>query len=340
MIMMNNVVLVIGLGSMGKRRIRNLQSLGIKNIIGFDQKNERMIEASKSYGIKTVKTLSDIITLNVSVALICTPPDLHLKYVKLLLSKKIHIFMELNLISEHVRKIISLTKNKKIKVLPSCTMKFHPIVKELKKILKNESLGTPLMIEHHSGFYLPYWHPWEDYKLFFASKKSTGGAKELFPVDLIWLEDIFGNIKSINATVKKISKLDVNINDIYMASIEFSNGIICNYTTDVFSKPPFKHTKIIFENGQVFCDFHKGIIKIKKDKKSKILKIKLNKVATGYVGTTPPESLYEEELENFFGSLKDKKYPFSLKHELKLLKILDAAEKSSQTGQKINLRTR
>ena len=40
-------VLQVGLGSMGKRRIRNLQELGIKDIIGFDPKEERRKEAQR-----------------------------------------------------------------------------------------------------------------------------------------------------------------------------------------------------------------------------------------------------------------------------------------------------
>ena len=37
-------VLVVGLGSMGKRRIRNLIKLGFKNIIGFDPRLDRRVE--------------------------------------------------------------------------------------------------------------------------------------------------------------------------------------------------------------------------------------------------------------------------------------------------------
>ena len=43
--------LVIGLGSMGKRRIRCLKYLGEKDIIGFDVRQERCDEATSRYGI-------------------------------------------------------------------------------------------------------------------------------------------------------------------------------------------------------------------------------------------------------------------------------------------------
>ena len=48
--------LVIGLGSMGKRRIRNLKSLGYNNIIGFD--NNKVFNQN-SYEVKINLILSD-----------------------------------------------------------------------------------------------------------------------------------------------------------------------------------------------------------------------------------------------------------------------------------------
>ena len=45
-------VLVIGLGSMGKRRIRNLRALGLSEIAGFDPRVDRRQEASEKYSIQ------------------------------------------------------------------------------------------------------------------------------------------------------------------------------------------------------------------------------------------------------------------------------------------------
>ena len=42
--------LIIGLGSMGKRRIRNLQYLGYSKIFGFDLNEDRRQEAVNKYG--------------------------------------------------------------------------------------------------------------------------------------------------------------------------------------------------------------------------------------------------------------------------------------------------
>lgn len=49
---------VIGLGSMGKRRIRCLQAIGGVEIIGVDLREDRRLEAQTLYGIKVDVSLS------------------------------------------------------------------------------------------------------------------------------------------------------------------------------------------------------------------------------------------------------------------------------------------
>jgi predicted dehydrogenase len=46
-------ILIVGLGSMGKRRIRNLNHLGAGEIAGFDLRSDRREEVDATYGINT-----------------------------------------------------------------------------------------------------------------------------------------------------------------------------------------------------------------------------------------------------------------------------------------------
>ncbi|SVD88881.1 uncharacterized protein METZ01_LOCUS441735, partial [marine metagenome] len=46
--------LIVGLGSMGKRRIRNLRINGEEKIIGFDIRIDRRKEAETKYNIQTI----------------------------------------------------------------------------------------------------------------------------------------------------------------------------------------------------------------------------------------------------------------------------------------------
>lgn len=324
---------------MGKRRIRNLLKLGFKDIIGFDVTTSRRTETGKKFPILIESSLKDALKHKPNVMIISTPPDKHLNYVKIAIKHNIDFFTEVNLISEHVKKIIQLTEKTSLICSPSFTMHFHPLIKELKKLLEKNIIGKILIIQHHSGQYLPNWHPWEDYRKFFVSKKITGGARELIPVELVWLTYLFDEIKLVTANVEKISNLDVKIDDIYQVLMKFKNNISCALTVDVISIPSFRETKIIGERGTILCDFNNGTLKILKEKSVKNISLKLGNIAKGYGGSTPPEILYEEEIKTFLNSVHTrKKYFYSFPEELKILRVLDTIENSSKKKQGIRLK--
>ncbi len=321
---------------MGKRRIRNLQKLGYSDILGYDTQKIRRDESSKKYNIKTFENIDDALKQNIKAIIISTPPDLHLKYALLAIKNNIDFFMELNHSSDHVKQIIRKIKGKKILGAPSCTMRYHPVVLELEKLLKKKKIGKILQIHHYNGQNLKSWHPWENYKKFFVSKKETGGAKELVPFELNWMIYLFSKIKSVSSNVEKISDLDVDIDDIYQIHTHFKNGIVGNLVFDVIADPSFRETKLIGNRGVILCDFKKGIIQINTGKKWEIKKINIGKVALGYTGNTPSESIYEEEIKIFLLAVNRKqKYPFSLNEDLQILEVLDAVELSSKKGKKI-----
>ena len=101
-------VLQVGLGSMGKRRIRNLQQLGVKEIIGFDLNEDRRKEVEKLYHIPTISNIEKGLMEKLDCMVISTPPDLHYMYAKIAIKNNIHFFTEVNLSS-----MIFLKLNKK-----------------------------------------------------------------------------------------------------------------------------------------------------------------------------------------------------------------------------------
>jgi len=339
MIKKTTKILIVGLGSMGKRRIRNLQKLGYKQLLGFDLRVDRVLETNKKYKIKCFDNFRNALNEKPAIMIIATPPHLHKEYAKKAIQQNIHVFLEVNLLHNHVQSILKFSEKKSSIVCSSSTMRYHPVVKKLKTLLEQKKIGKIYSIHHHVGHFLPNWHPWENYKDFFVSRKETGGARELVPVELIWLTYVFSDVRSVFANVNKISKLDVKIDDNYQAILEFKNKVFCTLNIDVFSIPSVKETKIIGEKGTIICDFTKSQLKIDTGKGWKLLKLSRGKVASGYKGITPAESLYEEEILDFLKTIEKRKlYSFSLKNELKILKILKTIEKSSKLGRKIILK--
>ena len=67
-------ILQVGLGSMGKRRIRNLLSLGYKDITGFDLREDRRKESKSTYNIRNISNLKPNVLADTDTLIVSTPP--------------------------------------------------------------------------------------------------------------------------------------------------------------------------------------------------------------------------------------------------------------------------
>ena len=105
-------ICVIGLGSMGKRRIKLLKLLRSDLIItGIDNNTKRVESVAEEYGIECYSNLSDIVE-KLDCAFVCTPPNLHASIINECLENNLHVFSEINLIDNLYEENMKLAKQK------------------------------------------------------------------------------------------------------------------------------------------------------------------------------------------------------------------------------------
>ena len=94
-------VIVIGLGSMGKRRIRLIQKIHPEYVItGVDTSSQRCDQAAKTFAIPTSSCLDEALTQGADCAFVCTSPITHHGIINKCLQKNLHVFTELNLVAD------------------------------------------------------------------------------------------------------------------------------------------------------------------------------------------------------------------------------------------------
>ncbi|MCV0393565.1 MAG: Gfo/Idh/MocA family oxidoreductase [Nitrosopumilus sp.] len=329
-------ILIVGLGSMGKRRIRNMQYLRQEEIIGFDPREDRCKEVLEKYGVRSFQDINQALKEKPNAMIISTPPDLHMAYAKIAIKNNIHFFTEASVVQDDMLEVIKMLEKNDIVGLPSCTMRYHPIVKMIKTILEKNIIGKPLSFLYHSGQYLPDWHPWEDYRKFYVAKKETGACREIVPFELIWLTDLFGKIKTVSGHKSKVSHLEVDIDDIYNILLEFENGMESTLTVDVIARFPFRQLKILGEKGVILADWSEKNVKYYTNENGWTE----NKVDDGIVEENyiHGEGPYIEEMSSFLDSIQKKiEQPYTFKEDLQILKILEIIESSSESGLKKNV---
>ncbi|WP_323588669.1 Gfo/Idh/MocA family protein [Aliarcobacter butzleri] len=318
-------VLQIGLGSMGKRRVRNLQYLGIRNIIGYDNRNDRLDEASRLYNIEVVNSLDVIDFKDITHMIISTPPDKHSEYVELALNLNKHIFIEASVVDDQYNDLIERTKNQKRIVAPSCTMRFDPLNQKVKEVLDSKLLGKNIFLQHHFGLYLPYWHPYESIRDFYVSKRATGAAREIVPFDLVYISWFIGKPQGrISGLITKTDNLDVDIDDIYSLQYQTEDKCHVQFTIDVVSKKAYRTTRIVCENGSIELDTVKGELSIFNANENK-WQIYTRAELTM---TKSTEEMYVLEMQKFINSSLGKDtWNYTLEDDWEVLNWLYKAEK-------------
>lgn len=322
--------LVIGLGSMGKRRVRCLQALGYTKIIGFDPREDRRTEAHEKYKIETISTLDESILSNVDACIISTPPDRHMLYAKLAIDHKKPAFIEASVILEEVKEIKMYNKNNTF-LAPSCTLRFHPMIKDITSIIKGGKYGKITNFSYHSGQYLPDWHPWENVNDFYVSNRVTGGAREIVPFELTWIVDTIGWPLDVKGFFEKTIDFGLNIEDSYAFTMKYV-GMIGSVVVDVASRFATRSLIINMELGQIQWRWDEECFHLYEVESRRWVKYNQPEffANVGY-NKNIGEGMYIEEIESFIKGIKSPNtYPNSIDDDIKVLEILNKIEKSDE----------
>ena len=327
--------LVIGLGSMGKRRIRCLKRLGYNDITGFDLREDRCQEVVQKYEIKSESDWESAKKVPADAWVISTPPNLHMNYAFQAIEQKKHFFTEAGVSVDRMNNLINELGNSNIVGVPSCTMRYYEGPKKIKELVQNGSIGRPLFFVYHWGQYLPTWHVYERYQDFYVSKRETGACREIVPFQLEWLVDIFGTPKTISCLKDKISGLDADIDDIYQLQLKFENGMMGNLIVEVFSQPAVNLIRVAGTEGTIEFDQHENKFRLYKTEDTKWTEVELDAglAEKGYIYAEEP---YVEEMKDFIsGILGEKQYPYTFADDQKILNLLQKAEQSADQGSHI-----
>ena len=327
--------LIIGLGSMGKRRIRNLKALGEEKIAGYDIREDRLKEATDKYGLLIYDSLEKAINdFSPDIFIISVWPDKHMDYAFIGLENNIHCFIEASVgDEERVLALSEKAKKSDVFFMPSCTMRYYPGPREIRKILNEKVIGEVLNLNYHSGQYLPDWHPWEDINDYYVSNRLTGGCREIVPFELTWINEIFGTPNVIAAMKCKLTDIDADIDDIYHCLLIYNNKIICNLTVDVIARPKaVREMRILGTKGMIEWSDENNLLRYCNTKTKNWININLEK-GTMEKNYIRPEEPYIRELSDFIDSVtsKNKKlFPNDLEEDYSILTILNEIEKKCE----------
>ena len=323
-------LLIVGLGSMGKRRARLAKGMDASiEISGVDTTDSRRTEA-EGLGITAYASIGEAVAAEkFDAALVCTAPITHAGMISKRLDAGLPVFTELNLVSDGYEENMKKAKEKGLPLFLSSTMLYRGETQYIKQQV--EAFDKPVNYIYHIGQYLPDWHPWENYKNFFVGDKRTGGVREIFGIDLPWLLDTFGPVKSLHVEKDKISQLEVDYPDSYFVTLRHENGVKGMLAVDVVSPKAVRNFECFGEGLHLFWEGNpKSLYTFDHDKGEKL---PVNTYESfehdSRYSDNIVENAYVDELANFFAVLKGAEQPrYSFEKDLETIRLIEAIEEA------------
>lgn len=332
-------VLVVGLGSIGRRHVKNLKLLGGAVTVGV------LRHRAGKDDLGEVKPFIDCVFFDrkkalrwkPDAALITNPAPFHVKTALDFACRGVYLFIEkpLSVSAKGIDELSRQCRRRRLVVMVGYNLRFFKPLLAVKEALKEKRIGKILYARLTVGQYLPDWRPAQDYRLSVSARKNLGGGA-IFELSheidyLCWLFDD-DDVVAVNAQKGHLSDLKIDAEDAAEITVRFDSGMMASIHLDMIDRLANRSCRIVGTEGTIIWDANDNH------------RVRLYAAATkSWTELNPPASLdgnemYLSELRHFFDCIRRKKKPLvGIEDGRRVLKIALAAKRSSEKGKVIRI---
>lgn len=326
------LIVIVGLGSIGRRHLRNLDVLGQSDII-LCRSGKSTLPADELAGYQTVYDLDTALAYQPSAVIVANPTALHMPVALKAARSGCHLLIEkpVSHTLDGAAELAKEVKRQALCALVGFQFRFHPALQQVKRWLDEDAIGDVVSANVGWGEYLPGWHPWEDYHNSYSAQADLGGGVLLtlcHPFD--YLRWLLGEVDAVYASTGTRGGLGIEVEDFAQVTLRFASGAIGSVYLDYIARPPFHSLRIVGRNGTIRWYNEKGIAYLDRANRA------------NDVFAPPPgfkrNTLFLEEMSHFLHCLESGETPTcTLKDGLRVLELVLAAKQSSRERKEISL---
>lgn len=222
-------ICVIGLGSIGKRHVKNLIKVlgerGIRYEIDALRSRETSLPDEFMEIIRCQYYSAEELPNDYDIVFVTNPTSCHYGTIKEVLAKTKHMFIEKPVFDSLCYDLKSLSLRDEGTYYVACPLRHKSIMKYVKQeILVKENILSARVI---SSSYLPSWRKGIDYRKTYSSRSDMGGGATR---DLIHEWDyilyLFGSPQKVFHIQKHLSNLEIECEDISVYIAEYPKMIL------------------------------------------------------------------------------------------------------------------
>lgn len=326
--------LICGLGSIGRRHLRNLQVLDQDDIVLL-RTGKSTLPEDELAGLPVERDLDKALERwHPEAVIVSNPTSLHLDIATPAAKYGCHLLLEkpISHSLEGIDEFLRAVQHGESKVLIGFQFRFHLGLRAVKRLLEDDEIGQPISAHVHWGEYLPDWHPWEDYQVGYSARKDLGGGVVhtlSHPFD--YLRWLLGEVSDVSAELGIMGDLDIEVEDTAKVTLIFEQGPLASVHLDYNQRPASHWLEIIGSKGTIRWDDKDGAARWWSSVKGSWQQIE---VPMGFERNV----MFLEEMRHFTEVVSGDLLPLcTIEDGIRALEIALAAHQSAASGNRIHI---
>ena len=326
--MLINRVLIVGLGSIGKRHLffarEQIPNADIRVL------RHKVSKDLPQYSNGCFFSIEDAIQFAPQIAVIANPASHHISIAKKLAEIGVHLLIEKPLSNNlnGVSELIEICQKQNSCLLTGYNLRYLPSLKYFRELIGENIIGNVLSVNCEVGQYLPSWRSDSNYHQGVSAKRELGGGALLeLSHEIDYLRWIFGEVKWVKASLSQQSALEIDVEDtvnIIMCFMPSSSRhkLIASVNLDFIRHDTSRLCTAIGETGSLRWNGITGEVSIYKSDSKDWCQL--------YSYKHQRDESYLAEWKDFLSCVTKNKTPWITGDDgLKVLQIIEAIRKAS-----------
>ncbi len=266
-------IAVIGLGSIGRRHLKNLKILYPEAEVIAVSSSGRMVSGPPDGADKFTSELGDEILKELDFAIVASPAPFHWRHASLMLQNQIPVLIEKPLCSTNadLEKFSRIADNAPATAVGYC-LRFLSSASIVKEMIDKRQIGNIYNVDVHVGQYLPDWRKDVDYRESVSAQPSLGGGVLLeMSHELDYLAWLMGPLSLKYAMLRNSGELNLEVEEIADIQLQTTCGTICCVHLDFLQRQPRRFCTLTGARGRIDWSLINNSVSLTQDGKTKVV---------------------------------------------------------------------
>ncbi len=247
-------VLVVGLGSMGRRHLRNLRRLLPSADITVGRRRANG-EAPPAEADRVVFSLDDALAARPRVAVVAGPASTHMETALPLAEAGAHLLIEKPIAHslDGVDALVECCRGRALVLMVGYTFRFYRPLQLMREA--RARIGRLIAVEATVAQYLPDWRPGRDYRQTPSARAELGGGVLLeLSHEIDYVRWLAGEVTAVTGRVATVRDLELDVEDTADLVLELESGVTASLHLDMVARMPVRLARLIGEEGTLTLD--------------------------------------------------------------------------------------